>query len=215
MSTAGAPTPPIHCDTDPDDASKTAFAEPVHAAAQRMNRSRQRIRAYLVAAKGTAEPASSDGGDVPHGALLSALIAMPLIGGAVDQALSWWSHHPLQKVAGLLFESISGVARPVTRQHPWGTVLASVAFGAFLVWARPWRFKLLRRAVVAGLVPRLVTGMLEQLSSGKWMEVVESFITRSNAPPAAPVEATERTPAPAFETATPSTPMVKPSSLLH
>lgn len=155
-------------------------AAPVDAVA-RLEQSRQRLRRHLIELNG-----SGDGppGSRPSNALLDALKSIPLLGMVLDTVSNWWSQHPLRVVATLVAASAASVAKPVTQRHPTLTLFAALAVGGLVMWARPWRFALLRRAVYAGLLPQFVSKMLSRLPTGGWVTLADSLLRRGKATPA-------------------------------
>ena len=129
-------------------------------------------------------------GSEQSSALLATLIALPVLGPLIHSAVSWWADHPLHAVADLFIRpnaSATGpIKQPLTQRHPWALLLGAVAVGALLMWARPWRFGLLRRAVYAGLVPQMINSLLSRVSSDGLLDIVKSALGRPVANPSPP-----------------------------
>ena len=155
---------------------------PVDAVA-RLEQSRLRLRRHLIALNGReAGPAGSH----PPSGWLDSLRSIPLFGMALDTVSGWWSQHPLRVVVTLVAASAASVARPVTQRHPAWALFGALALGGLVMWARPWRFAPLRRAVYAGVLPPLVSNVLSRLPANDWMSVAESLLRRD---PTAPTSA--------------------------
>ncbi len=125
-------------------------------------------------------------------ALLTTLAALPVVGPLIQSAMSWWESHPLHAIAELFTprpaSATEPLAQPLTQRHPWAMLLGAVAVGALLMWTRPWRFALLRRAVYSALLPQLVT-TLSHVSTDGLLDLVKLMLRRPAAntspPPAA------------------------------
>ncbi|MDO9314942.1 MAG: hypothetical protein Q7T97_10400 [Burkholderiaceae bacterium] len=171
-----------------DRALMDAGTAPVDAVA-RLEQSRLRLRQHLIALNGReAGPAGSH----PPSGWLDSLRSIPLVGVALDTVSGWWSQHPLRVVVTLVAASAASAARPVTQRHPAWTMFGALALGGLVMWARPWRFAPLRRAVYAGLLPQLVSKVLSHLPTDGWMTLAESLLRRdppapASAGPVAPV----------------------------
>lgn len=167
----------------------TADTAPIDAVA-RLEQSRLRLRQHLIALNGHED---GPAGSRPPSAWLDSLKSIPLIGMALDTLSGWWSQHPLRVVVTLVAASAASAARPVTQRHPTWTLFGALALGGLVMWARPWRFAPLRRAVYAGLLPQLVSKVLSRLPTDGWMTLAESLLRRdppapaTGNPPAAPV----------------------------
>jgi hypothetical protein len=147
-------------------------------AVERLEASRQRLRRHLLELNGSRnganEPAASRR---PH-VLLDSLRSIPGIGVVVDTVSNWWSRHPLRVVVSVLMASAASVTQPVTQRHPKWALFAALAAGGLLMWARPWRFAPLRRAVYAGLLPQLMSTVMSRMPSDGWMNLVDSLLRR-------------------------------------
>lgn len=66
-------------------------------------------------------------------------------------------------------------------------VLGAAAVGALLMWARPWRFALLRRALYTGVLPQVVTTLLSRVSTEGLLDLVHAALRRPDANQAAPI----------------------------
>ena len=163
-------------------------------ATERLQQSRQRMRDQMLALNASsAQAQAARQGSEQSSALLATLIALPVFGPLIHSAVRWWADHPLHAVADLFIRpnasATEPLKKPLTQRHPWALLLGAVAVGALLMWARPWRFGLLRRAVYAGVVPQIITSLLSRVSSDGLLDIVNSVLRRPAAntspPPAA------------------------------
>ncbi|MFM9915713.1 MAG: hypothetical protein ACKVOX_07895 [Rhizobacter sp.] len=156
-----------------------ALADPVAPhldAVARLEHSRARLRRHLIALNGHQDSLS---GLRPPAAWLSSLRSIPLVGTVLDTLSGWWSQHPLRVVVTLVAASAASAARPVTQRHPAWSLFGALAMGGLVMWARPWRFAPLRRAVYAGLLPQIASKVLSRLPTDGWMTLADSLLRRS------------------------------------
>ena len=155
------------------DAASTSVA-----AVERLEASRQRLRRHLLELNGPRSRADGSAASHRPHALLDSLRSIPGIGVVVDTVSNWWSRHPLRVVASVLMASAASVAQPVTQRHPKWSLFAALAVGGLVMWARPWRFAPLRRAVYAGLLPQLMSTVVSRMPTDGWMNLVDSLLRR-------------------------------------
>ena len=160
-------------------------------ATERLQQSRQRMRDQMLALKASsAQAQATRQRSDQSSALLATLTALPVLGPLIHSAVSWWADHPLHAVADLFIRSNASatgpIKQPLTQRHPWALLLGAVAVGALLMWARPWRFGLLRRAVYAGVVPQMINSLLSRVSSDGLLDIVKSALGRPLANPSPP-----------------------------
>jgi hypothetical protein len=155
-------------------------------ATERLRQSRQLMRAQMLELKASATQAQATESR-RHGALLAALTALPVVGPLIDNAITWWAEHPLRAVAALFSRPNNLAAEPLTQRHPWALLLGAAAAGALLMWARPWRFALLRRAIYAGLLPQMATTLLSRVSADGLLDLIHSVFrpATNRSPPGA------------------------------
>jgi hypothetical protein len=154
-------------------------------AVTRLEQSRRRLRQHLIALNGSDEgPAGSRPPGALFDSLRSSLRSIPLAGLLLDSVSGWWSQHPVRLVATLVAASVASAVRPVTQRHPRWSLFGALALGGLIVWARPWRFAPLRRAVYAGFVPQLVSKVLSRLPTDGWMTLAESLLQSTRPTPA-------------------------------
>lgn len=135
-------------------------------ALQRLTLSRARIRQTLVEA---AEPPAPPAGE--PSVLVTALMAIPGVGAVVDSVRSWWAQHPLHFAGTLAANTASGMMRPMARRSPYRLVFAALAVGGLLYWVKPWR-GLLKPALLAGLLPHLVSRAVAHVPMESWMSTL-------------------------------------------
>ncbi len=177
MSTAPLPATPVgyRVVVAPDTSLATVLG-----ATERLKQSRRLLCAHMQALNAAASEAQENERRQPS-AWYSALKAVPGLGPLIDTVSSWWAKHPLRVVADLFASSTASAAKPMTQTRPWTMLLLAVAVGGLLVWARPWRFALLRRAVYAGVLPQLVSSLMSRLPINGWLDIVNSLLRRPGA----------------------------------
>lgn len=159
----------------------------VLAATERLRQSRRRMRDQMLEFNASSAPGqAAHRGAGASGELLAALAALPVLGPLIDSAANWWANHPLRSVAELFTKPGTSTAKPLTERHPWAIVLGAAAVGALLMWARPWRFALLRRALYTGVLPQVVTTLLSRVSTEGLLDLLHSALRRPDANQAAP-----------------------------
>lgn len=156
-------------------------------AAQRLAASRERMR--LSMRKAAPEPRESSG-----------MVA--------DALRDWWSQHPWRVAGTVAADAVKAGLQPVAQRHPIALVLGAVVVGGLIVWARPWR-GILRPALLAGLLPQLMSKAMEHLPVESWLAVLSSLAKQPAAkPPSAPASSPQPA-APAADAGKP------PQSPLH
>lgn len=165
------------------DTSKTTLP----GAIERLEQSRRVLRQRLFELNGS-QGASAESGTASGkpSMWLDALKSVPLVGDLVGALSSWWAHHPLRAVADLFSAARPAQAKPDSGERGLTTVVAAVALGAVLLWLRPWRFALVRRAVFAGLLPQVISTVMSSLRTDGLIGWVESLLKRPK--PSAPVQ---------------------------
>lgn len=187
---ASSPTPP-------QSQASILSIHTVEGAIECLQQSRRTMREQMLvlnAASRQAQAARQRAQQRP-GVLRTTLSAIPVVGPLIDSAIAWWDAHPLRAVAELLASRKTSAAEPVTHRHPWAVLASAAAVGALLMWAQPWRHRFLRRAIYAGVIPRLFASLLSRLSADGLIKWAESLLRR---PPPAPNSAA--TPAPTTAT---------------
>ncbi|HEY0819725.1 MAG TPA: hypothetical protein VGD46_13160 [Rhizobacter sp.] len=196
-------------------------------AVERLTLSRQRLR---VALHELAPPDEATGEPKEPSVLMTALMAIPGVQTLVESVRGWWAQHPLHLATLVAGSTARSAMRPIAGRNPFGLVLAAAAVGGLLYWIKPWR-GLLRPALLAGIVPHLVSRIMAQVPVESWMEAVSTYASeqmrgqRSAESQAATGDgATTRPAAPAAGTTTPVQPQgpadgpshtVPPTGTLH
>lgn len=111
--------------------------------AERLALSRERLRRAMVpndapASNGAASGTKSGGLDL----LDLVKLAVPSASLVIDTLTQWWDGHRLQASGNLVEGVLDQLLRPLAKRHPLTLVASAVAFGAVLVWVRPWRWAL-------------------------------------------------------------------------
>ena len=155
-------------------------AEPRLPAAERLAASRERMRVLM-----TPKPAAPDG-----------------TGPVLDALKDWWAAHPLHVAGVVASDAAKTLIGPIAQRHPIALVAGALVLGGLVIWAKPWR-GILKPALLAGLLPQLLSKAMAVVPIESWLAVLSS-LTRQAAPtaptaptaPAAPAAATEPKPAP-------------------
>lgn len=149
-----------------------ADAMPALSAVQRLEQTRERLRAVL-----TPATKAQAGGERTRGASWEQrLRSVPGVSLLVDVVQAWWQQHPL-RAGSLVAREVSRAAlRPIARRHPFALVGAALVVGAALAWARPWRWAV-KSALFAGLLPQLVSRVVTSLPIEEWLNVLGAFIS--------------------------------------
>lgn len=146
-------------------------------ATERLQQSRRLLRDHMQALNASATAAQSEAQHRPS----AWLTAIPLLGPVLGSLSAWWAKHPLRVVADLFASSTASAAKPMTQARPWSMLLMAVAVGGLLVWTRPWRFAWLRRAVYAGVMPKIVSTLVSRLPTEGWLDIVNALLRRPGA----------------------------------
>lgn len=137
-------------------------------AVERLSLSRERLRAALV------DIAPPPQRDAQPSVLMTALMAIPGIKIVVDGVRKWWSQHPLHLATLVAGNTARGAMKPIARRSPFALILAAAAIGGLLYWFKPWR-GLLRPALLAGILPHLISRAMEHVPVESWMSAVSTF----------------------------------------
>jgi hypothetical protein len=139
-------------------------------ALQRLALSRERLRGALQELAPDPEAPDDDGPSV----LMTALLAIPGVNTVVESVRSWWLQHPLHLVTLVAGNTARSAVKPMARRSPFALILAAAAIGGLLYWVKPWR-GLLKPALLAGMVPHLVSRIMNHVPIESWMEAVSTF----------------------------------------
>lgn len=136
-------------------------------ALQRLAISRERMRAHLHEAS---SPNRGSGDGKPH-PLLDALMAIPGAPIVVEAVQGWWSQHPLHLASLVAGDATRTFLRPLARRNPFVLVAGAVAVGGLIFWFKPWR-GFLRPALLAGLLPQIVSRAVAHVPIESWISAV-------------------------------------------
>ena len=153
---------------------------------ERLEKSRRLMREQMFELNAGSAQAKSQGRGTPSNWWV-ALGALPVLGPLISDAASWWADHPLRAVADLFARPGTSASKPLTQRHPWAMLIGAAAVGALVMWARPWRFALLRRAVYSGLLPQVMSSVLARVPTDGLLDLAQSVWqrpTQGKAPPA-------------------------------
>ena len=166
-------------------------AETVDHPVARLEASRQRLRLAMQArrgghrAGGAGAPSQAAGG----GKWRESLASIPGVSIVVDALESWWRQHPLRVATMVGSEAARAVFEPAARRRPWLLVAGAVAAGAVVVWARPWRWGLVKPALFTGLVTQFASKALAQVPVASWLAVLSQLAPQPGAAQAGSADA--------------------------
>lgn len=141
-------------------------------AADRLAASRERIRASLAEAS---HPRQEEDEERPS-MLMSALLAIPGAQTVVDAVKHWWWQHPMHLAGTLAANTARSMVGPMARRSPYALVLGAMAVGGLVFLIKPWR-GIVRPALLAGLVPHLVSRVLAQIPIESWLSTLLAMVT--------------------------------------
>lgn len=171
---------------------------------ERLEKSRRLMREQMFELNAGSAQAKSQGRGTPSNWWV-ALGAIPVLGPLISDAASWWADHPLRAVADLFARPGTSTSKPLTQHHPWAMLIGAVAVGALVMWARPWRFALLRRAVYSGLLPQVMSSVLARVPTDGLLDLAQSVWQRPTQGKASPAPAVTVQQAPRRRDGGPST----------
>ena len=143
----------------------------------RLEASRQRMRLAMQARRG-GHGAGSPSQAAAGGKWRESLASIPGVSIVADALESWWLQHPLRVAAMVGGEAARAVFEPAARRRPWLLVAGAVAAGAAVVWARPWRWGLVKPALFTGLVTQFASKALAQVPVASWLAVLSELAPR-------------------------------------
>ena len=154
--------------------------------ADRLAESREHMRRLMLekTARHRAAPASGHAEPSFAAPLFEKLRSLAGVDVILDTIHHWWAHHPYRAAALVAGDAARTAAIPVAERHPLALVGVAALIGAVLVRLRPWRW-LLRRALIAGLLPRLVSRAVASVPVEAWVSGLSAF-ARTRHEPAAP-----------------------------
>jgi hypothetical protein len=146
---------------------------------QRLALSRQRLRLALAVQRSGSDRAAAPAAGDPDG-----WSAIPGLGTLFDGVRGWWAKNPLRPALLLVLEAAQSAVSPLAQRHPLALVAGALVAGAAFTWSRPWRW-LLSPALLAGLMPQLVSTAMSRVPGPAWLAVLASLV-KERPPPAAP-----------------------------
>jgi hypothetical protein len=167
------------------DTTADARAPPALKPLQRLAQSRDRLRQAMrdVSAPPDRLGKQSAGGSAA--AWLDSLKALPGASLVIEALSSWWARHPLRIAAMVGADAAKALVLPVAQRHPLGLMLGALLLGAALACSRPWRW-MFKPALLAGLLPQLISKAMAQVPAQSWMAVLTSLAQERGKPAAQP-----------------------------
>jgi hypothetical protein len=167
--------------TEPSAKAPQAPAHPADSpqlAAQRLDASRLRLmavlgqdRAKVSAGNCVGQSANQTADQSAPAPAIATLLAwlQQLPGAAVLQSAveSWWAQHPLRTVGVVGANAAQAALAPVAQRHPFALVAVAAVVGGVLGATKAWRW-LPKSALLAGLVPQLLTQTLTHIPLQSW-----------------------------------------------
>jgi hypothetical protein len=135
------------------------------AAVARLALSRERLRQSL-----RDLPAGGD-----SASCLADLKSQPVTALLFELARAWWHKQPTRVVGTLLADAVKAGVAPLALRHPLALVCGAAALGGLLVWARPWRWGLVKPALLAGLAQQLLAKALNGASLENWLAALAAM----------------------------------------
>lgn len=148
-------------------------------AVARLALSRERLRQALLTT-----PARADG-DSDSDNYLNGLKSLPVAALLFEVARAWWHKQPMRVAGTLLADAVKAGVAPLALRHPVALVCGAAALGGLLVWARPWRWGLVKPALLAGLAQQLLAKAFSGTSLEAWLAALAAM-AQAQAPAKAP-----------------------------
>jgi len=146
-------------------------------ALQRLALSRERMRAALREANG----------DLPDGRahepspLMNLLLSIPGARIVIDAVRNWWAGHPMHFAGIVATQAAHSVVRPMARRNPFALMALAMVAGGLVFWFKPWR-GLLRPALLAGLLPQLISRAVAHVPMESWLSALLAMATQGHRP---------------------------------
>jgi hypothetical protein len=132
----------------------------------RLARSREGLRQSL-------QDHPAGGGVADLDGYFSGLKSLPVAALLAELTKAWWHKQPLGAAGILLADALKAVIEaklaPLAQRHPLALVCGAAALGGLLVWARPWRWGLVKPALLAGLAQQLLAKALNGDALEAWL----------------------------------------------
>ena len=142
---------------------------------ERLTLSRGRLRAAMLPppGKSRSHPLGDRIGEFVTG-LVENFKAVPSLAGVIEHIEGWWAQHPFRAAGLVVAEASRKLTTPMAERHPISLVLAAALAGALLAFSRPWRW-IVSPALLAGLLPSLVSRTIRELPVDSWAKVLASI----------------------------------------
>ena len=111
----------------------------------------------------------------------SGLKSLPAVVLLLEAAKAFLQGHPLRMSASLLADTVNAALASMAKRHPLGLVFGAAAVAGLLVWARPWRWGLVKPALLAGLAQQLLSKALNGISLEGLLAMFARFSQPSSA----------------------------------
>ena len=141
-------------------------------ASERLEQSRERMRAWMQSRRPRARPAR--GADEPPAEWLEKLRGNPLVASVIDAVQVWWAGHPLRKTLVVGEAALREGVAPVAKTHPLAVVVAALLVGALLARTRIVR-RVLRPALFAGLLTQIASRLVERAPLEALLDLFKRF----------------------------------------
>jgi len=92
----------------------------------------------------------------------------------------WANHSALPGIAVMAADAANAALRPIAQRSPLRLVLGAAVVGGMLAWSRPWR-RIVTPALMAAVLPRLVSQILDRGPSPPWMKLLAALVDRKPA----------------------------------
>ncbi len=168
----GAPAAAPDAQASPPSATPGMFS-----GADRLELTRNRLRRALREPGPGPDSHTAAPGERPVAAShpwLDSLRSLPGAGVLLDALEGWWMGHPLRAVSLLAGDAAKAIVQPMAQRHPLGLVLTAAVVGGVVAWTRPWRWAL-KPALLAGLLPQLVSRVVAQVPMQSWLSMLATL----------------------------------------
>jgi hypothetical protein len=146
---------------------------------QRLTLSRQRLRLALAVQRD-----GSDRAAAPAAGASDDWSGIPGLGALIDGVRGWWVKNPLRPALLLALQAAQTAVSPLAQRHPLALVAGALFAGVAFAWSRPWRW-LLSPALLAGLMPQLLSTAMARVPGPAWLAVLASLV-KQRPPPTVP-----------------------------
>ncbi len=127
--------------------------------------------------------AALDGAATDWAALLKAL---PVDGLLLELLRNWWQQQPIHATGLLLADVSKEWLQAQALRHPLRLAAAAALLGGLLVWSRPWRWGLVKPALLTGMLPQMLSKIIGSASLLSWLASLAAQAQPQPQPPAEP-----------------------------